>query len=327
MNFVFQGLALLAFILPGMLFRSAYKKAFWNYPLGRLGPITDQIPRSLVHASWLNATWAIAVERLSQMTHGLIRSIDFDSVVFWLTNNFGKDQGNLEKAVNSLTKSPFQIFLYFIGLYVYSVLWGWLIHLVIRSWSIDKNFTLFRFDNDWYYLFKGEVLDFPDYKEPNAKSHWWRTKSQASRVVSRPARMKGEDRIGTLVAAVVDLKDKSFLYLGIYVDSFWDNSGNLDRILLEGAKRRDLSLDAEVQSDDYSHLGSSRYYPIKGDFFILRMSEVKTLNLAYFSDDLIQIAENSDAFERLQKAVADLVRDEKAYGDDSTEANSIGLPE
>ncbi len=297
MNLVFQALALLSFILPGILFRSAYKKAFWNYPLGRLGPVTDQIPRSIVHASWLNATWAILVGWLHSARPTLIKSVDYRAVVYWLTNNFGKDQVNFDRAVGSMANSPLHVFFYFIGLYVYSILFGWFIHWLVRSRGIDKKYSLFRFDNDWYYLFNGEALDFPDYRSPHGDA----------------AKMKHEDRSGTLIAAVVDLKDKSYLYLGIYVDSFWDGSGNLDRILLEGAKRRELSSDTPEGPQDFSHLASDNYYPIKGNFFILRMSEIKTLNVAYFTGELLDYIADAKKFDELQRLVSEMQRGEEAF--------------
>jgi hypothetical protein len=306
MNFVFQGLALLAFMLPGILFRSAYKKAFWNYPLGRLGPISDQIPRSLVHSSWLNAIWAVFVGFLSDRTNQLIRPIDFDSVIYWLTNNFGKDQKYIDKAVASLSKHPFQIFAYFIGMYAFSIVCGWLVHLAVRRSGADKQWAIFRFDNDWFYQFKGEVLDFPDYDSTPKSKKWWTRKTKALISENKQEKMRHKDWKGTLVAAVVDLKDNSFLYLGIYIDSFFDGSGNLDRILIAGAKRRKLSSDPQDHTDDLSHVGTSRYYPIKGDFFILRMTEVKTLNMAYFSDELRKLADDAANFEEYSRIVAEL---------------------
>ena len=324
MNFVFQGLALLAFILPGMLFRSAYKKAFWNYPLGRLGPITDQIPRSLVHASWINATWAFGIQGASRLGIWPVKAIDFRSVVYWLTNNFGKDQIHLERAVESLTTYPLHVFGYFFGMYAYSILWGWLIHWAVRRWAYDKKYSLFRFDNDWHYIFKGEVLGFPDYESPRKRGNS-PTISGDVNAIAIPAIMNPDVWEGTLVAAIVDLKDNSYLYLGVYVDSFWDSAGNLDRMLLQGAKRRKLSNDAVEDDDNYSHLGSQRYYPIKGNFFILRMSEVKTINVAYYSSEILEIAKESEKFDRLLKEVNELEKELEKPRDDTSSINSVAF--
>ena len=182
--------------------------------------------------------------------------------------------------------------MFFAGLYIYAIVCGWLIHLVVRSTRIDRKYQLLRFDNDWYYQFTGEVLDFPDYRSNRS--------SKNSQPISH------SDVDGTLIAAVVELKERSYLYLGFYVDSFYDASGNLDRILLDGAKRRELSRDPEGEVDDMSHLASTRYYPIKGNYLLLRMSEVKTLNLTYYSDEFYQLATDNEKFGEILEEIEKL---------------------
>jgi hypothetical protein len=66
--------------------------------------------------------------------------------------------------------------------------------------------------------------------------------------------------------------------MGIIADFFFDHSGSLDRVLLRSVERRKLSEDIKpgkaIDSDD-------RYYEIEGDYFILRYSEMSTINIDY----------------------------------------------
>lgn len=66
--------------------------------------------------------------------------------------------------------------------------------------------------------------------------------------------------------------------MGLIADFFFDKSGELDRVLLRLVERRRLSNDErpseEMDSDD-------RYYYIEGDYFVLRYSEMCTINIDY----------------------------------------------
>ena len=113
-------------------------------------------------------------------------------------------------------------------------------------------------------LLSGEVLSFRERSEPRRVD-------------------------GVFLSAVVDHGKESYLYRGIVLDWSFDASGNLDNIRLTLAHRRRLESDrapsAEVKAGEY--VGpDERYYEIRGDLFILRYTEMKTINLDYF-----QIAE------------------------------------
>jgi hypothetical protein len=120
----------------------------------------------------------------------------------------------------------------------------------------------FRFDNYWYYMLTGEVLDFRE----NA----------------------GEGRRvdGVYLSAVVDHASGSYLYRGIVSDFTFDRDGALDTIVLADAHRRRLVDDRE-EGAPRTAVGPSapdeRYYEIRGDFLVLRYSELRTLNLDYFA--------------------------------------------
>jgi hypothetical protein len=89
---------------------------------------------------------------------------------------------------------------------------------------------------------------------------------------------------GAIVSAVVEFKEGSYLYSGILQDYECDDSGKLDRLMLVQAQRRRLEADRHFNPDvGLFEDAVPRFYPIAGDVFVLRYSEIKTLNVSYLT--------------------------------------------
>jgi DUF2934 family protein len=92
------------------------------------------------------------------------------------------------------------------------------------------------------------------------------------------------------------------LYLGVLVDFFYDQAGNLDRVLLEGVRRRDFTKDDIAEESVNPYLRSENWFSIKGSFFVLRMSEVITMNLDYITTmDLEELAQMVQSEEQIAR--------------------------
>ncbi len=115
-----------------------------------------------------------------------------------------------------------------------------------------------RFNNEWFYLLSGEISEFKEFTENLGKVD------------------------GVYLTTIVHHSDKDYLYRGIVADFFFDKSGNLDRVLLKLAHRRALTDDRESHQEYDQEEIDDRYYSIEGDYFILRYSEMSTINLDYF---------------------------------------------
>ena len=83
-----------------------------------------------------------------------------------------------------------------------------------------------------------------------------------------------------MISAIVEFKDAAYLYTGILCGYEVSDQGELDRLLLTQTQRRKL---ADDRSLDGSKADAVRFYPIAGDIFVLRYSEIKTLNVSYLS--------------------------------------------
>ncbi len=300
MNFVFPALAIFALILPGVLFRRAYKKGDMKYPLGRLGPVAEQVPDAVLWAMCLNTVGLAAVSIAHVFVPRLVPAVDYESALRWLSNNFGKDNEALDRSIKAIEGSVFHVLGYLVLLYGASWGLGFLAHRLVRKARWDHSSEVWRFDNHWHYLFLGEVLKFRDKKRQGGLP------DQDRRAGA------GEEHLGTMVAAVVDFKDRSVLYLGVFVDFFFNASGDLEGIVLEGVSRRDLADDEPdpetttpptppvrpvevvptmLDPDSGRQSGGPHWYEVRGHFFILRMSEVRTLNLDYITKADIDAAE------------------------------------
>jgi hypothetical protein len=121
-------------------------------------------------------------------------------------------------------------------------------------WHLDHKFRFVRFSNEWFYLLKAEITQF-----------------------SETDNVEGE-HIGTILGAVVHHKE-DYLYTGIVIDYFFDKEGNLDRVILKEASRRLLCDDKTTPSG----LASNPYYPIDGNYVVLRYSEMSTIGLRYLT--------------------------------------------
>ncbi len=217
-------------------------------------PLPDRIAYSFIIAVLFHGVWAFFAPILTNY------HIDLRSVLMLLIGNYGKDSEFFDSVLRSLVDFPQQVFWYFISLYVSSAAVGLLIHYIVRNYKLDRKHKLLRYDNPWYYLLKGEILEFKEKDKrwteiPNAKS------------------------LNVYLTAVVHHSQGDYLYRGIVDEFYFDKDGNLDRVLLLQAHRRKLDVDRAVgdTSDPIT-----RYYRIVGHYFSLKYSEIHTLNIQYF---------------------------------------------
>jgi len=202
-NIAFPALLLFLFLLPGFLFRAAFRSLEGERVDG--GPFASTSIKGVVYGLGLNlAAWQI-VERLTKYT------------VHWealLGLFLGDKTKGLDTAISLIAKDPTAHVLYFVLLYAGSAAAGYALRGLVSYYRLDQKgkplARLFRSGTEWYYLFNG-------YDEP-------------------------EQPFIVYVTAVVQL-DEPYLYIGIYENYFLKPDGELDRIILSGAARRKLSAD------------------------------------------------------------------------------------
>lgn len=80
------------------------------------------------------------------------------------------------------------------------------------------------------------------------------------------------------MSSIVNVSGKAYLYTGILDGYFIDHEGNLDRLIMQEVMRRPM---ADDKTPDTLGRELDRFYPIDGDYFVLRYSEAITLNIEY----------------------------------------------
>jgi hypothetical protein len=263
MNFAFPALLVFLLVLPGIILRYSYARGPWGWASPTsLRRVSEELAYGVAFALVLHAGWLVLVRRLGFEP-------DVEAMVFLLAGDFGEGSRHLDRVVDSVAGHFAGIAGYLTSLYVAAAVAGNLGHRAVRHLGLDHLTRIFRFDNYWFYMLTGEVLDF-------------RENAEEGRVVD-----------GVYCSAVVDHASGSYLYRGIVSDFTFDREGSLDTIVLMDAHRRKLT-DDRAEQDPRPAVGPAapdeRYYEIRGDFLILRSREIRTLNLDYFAVTLEESA-------------------------------------
>jgi hypothetical protein len=256
MNFAFPALLVFLLVLPGIILRYSYARGPWGWASPTsMRRVSEELAYGVTFALVLHAVWLAIVRRLGFQP-------DVEAMVLMLLGNFGEGSEHLDRVLDSVAGYYPGIAGYLVSLYSAAGVAGNLGHRAVRRLRLDHLTKIFRFDNYWFYMLTGEVLDFRE----NAED--------------------GREVDGVYCSAVVDHASGSYLYRGIVSDFTFDRDGTLDTIVLMDAHRRELT-DDRAEGEPRPPMGPAapdeRYYEIRGDFLILRSTEFRTLNLDYFA--------------------------------------------
>ncbi len=262
MNFAFPALLVLLLVLPGIILRYSYARGPWGWASPTsLRRASEELAYGVAFALALHMVWLALVRRLGFEP-------DADAMFLLLVGNFGAGSEHLDRVRSSVAGHYSGVAGYLVSLYAAAAVVGNLGHRAVRRLKLDHLTKTFRFDNYWYYMLTGEVLDFRE----NAG--------------------EGKAVDGVYFSAVVDHASGSYLYRGIVNDFTFDRDGALDTVVLTDAHRRKLEDDRHQANEPATQLGPSesdkRYYEIRGDFLVLRSAEIRTLNLDYFAVTLVE---------------------------------------
>jgi hypothetical protein len=255
-NVAFSALLVFLLLLPGFLFRTYFKRA--EKVVLDIKPFGQAAIDAFLTAIVLDLFWYW----LTVLATGT--RVDFEAL---LTLVAGEKSSQLEDAIAELASDPWRPGLFFGSLYAFAIAAAFLLRHAVTRWRLDRRgaplANFLRFDTPWYYLFTG-------YDRPSAPN-------------------------GVAIGAVVSLGGTAYLYTGVLVEYFLDDQGQLNRLVLTSAARRPLAEDAaetgETVPGDWIEIerrlgeeappAEERFYPIEGDYFVLRYSEVLTLNVRY----------------------------------------------
>lgn len=205
-------------------------------------PFGQVVTEGIAWAAFLHAVWLAGAYLLFD------QRLRTDVLIGLL----GSDSASQGAAMRYLRATDTWIAVYFGTLYVAALTAGGMARAAITRFRLDQRDSKlafwFRFSQaPWYYLLT--AADLPDSEKPDL----------------------------ILASAIVQAGKDAYLYSGVVEYYYVSEEGQLDRLVLSGAGRR--RLDADKASADQPR--DERFYPIDGDFLVLRYEEVVTLNIQY----------------------------------------------
>lgn len=241
MSLALPTLVVFLLLVPGFIARSQIKRA------ERLSldfaPFGQVVIQGVVWAAVLHLVWVGGVQWLT--------AYEFRPEI--LLRLLAADAARQAAALDEVASRFGPISAYLGSLVAFAYLGPNLVRRVVTRLRLDRIDSplagLVRFSRaPWYYLLSG--ADFHADRQPDLIA----------------------------ISAIVSAGDAVFVYTGILEDYFVDTDGRLDRLILSQVMRRPLARD---KTGDPGEPGLDRFYPIDGDYFVLRYAEVVTLNVEY----------------------------------------------
>jgi hypothetical protein len=248
MNIAIGALVLLLLIFPGILFRYAYLSG----PYSRRNfqsSLSDEVVLSLIPAFLIQALSYSVVELILKI------NVDISLLI------------RLVSQVSGVVAAEFEIIENSILLFsIYNLItcsFGFLAGKLFRNFVAKNNWDIkyhsLRFNNEWYYLLSGRIIDFPG----NAGN-------------SRNINMVRVD-------VMSESQGNTIIYSGILREFYLSKADGLDRIYLTNVYRRKLNDDSpreltapiEQEFDD-------RYYKMPGDIFVIPYQQIRNINITYY---------------------------------------------
>ncbi len=151
MNIAFPALVILMLIMPGVLLHYYYNKGYWNSPVV-INSIQDELIRGVIFSIPVHYFFILLLSLYPDF-----KSIKYDSLIVVLNGLINSEESGLQnEIILSISKNLWFVIGYFFGVNIFSVFLGVIGHGIVRGLKLDLIIPFFRFDNEWFYLLKGE---------------------------------------------------------------------------------------------------------------------------------------------------------------------------
>lgn len=252
MNIALPTVVLFILLIPGLLFRRFYyteefsKEYFKQTFFGTF--FSAFLPSLLFHICWYFVVAYLGYNIDLSILGDLLSGQNDENVYRAIESNIGKITG------------------YNFSIAIAAGLGGFLSKKVIRNYKLDRIYKLFRFQNSWHYVLKGEFFDFPR--------------------ASFDLEDSGVEEIEFVyVDAIIDTNAGTFLYEGIFVDYELSANSGLNYITLKNTSRKLISINKQDDGESY---------PINGHIVVLPFHQIKNINLSFYriiqaNDDLLDV--------------------------------------
>lgn len=297
MNLTFGFIALfISIIIPGILFRRYYYYGEFSKQFHTKDPV--------LHSIFLSIIPGVCVQIIVFYILSEMNFFDIENIKIF---NIYKDFSFLEsKEINSDTVKFFQdglgkFILYSIIVFLFASLSGILSSKLLRFLKLDIKFKIFRFKNQWYYIFSGEVLNFEKFRI--AKNVQFNELPENQNVLLTYADVlvsnnQGNRELYTGYVVDYDLNqdDISKLEKLYLLDAFRYKKPNSSNYF-EANDKTSFSSTSEsfriIQISNESYNSSRLRVSIPGDLLVLAGENIQNINLTYIpSKKMAEIKSN-----------------------------------
>lgn len=263
----------IAIVIPGILFRRFFFYGEFSKQFNTKDPVLHSIFFSIIPGIVIQ----LACFTIYAATLGF--EISF-SDIFTIFRDFTSDNTQDTDLVtqNFINNDISAFFIYTVCVFIFSGLIGFALSRFIRIRKWDMKYKLFRFQNQWYYVFSGEVLNMKKFEDAH------RFSSNKSKTFEQDTFMTYAD----ILLSVSD--DKKELYTGYVVDYdlMSDDTTQLDKIYLIDThryKRKEKRFDKDgneiINPNEENTSKSRNRIKVPGDIFVLNARNIVNLNLTY----------------------------------------------
>ena len=286
MSFAFGTIVLFLIVSPGLLFKINYNTTEYSKKVSNRS-VLDELILAIIPSIFLHIFGLWLAKEITGYT---ILYNDFGKILIGI-----KNENTIDLIINNFQKNITPIAIYCIWINLMAIFIGHTLRIFIRFAGFDIKYRILRFTNKWTYLLKGDSLQFPQhYDTLNIKYLI--------------------DFI--MVDAIVWKEDETIIYTGILNDFYTNRDGELETIVIDTIKEID-SKQSQRNNQQLKLFGSDEVQNekiqdgdvIEGTQFVIPYSEIKSLNLKYytitspdykenvqFSRNLYKIADNLNYF-------------------------------
>jgi len=245
MNLLLSSILLFILVAPGLIFRFSYLQGTYAKLNFKVSAI-DEIFWALIPALFFQLTAMLVLENI------FLVQTRIDVIYQLITSDSSSDIN-----FNTIRAGFLPFLIYTFSLILISAACGRLLRSIIRRLKLDIRYRFFRLNNEWHYLFSGEILDFPD-------------------VIG-----KSENIEIIQVDLLANTSEGSVIYSGILQDYYLSKDNGLDRLYLSQVYRRKLKDDLAYSDQSNIQKLDERYYQMPGELFVIHYDKIINMNVTY----------------------------------------------
>lgn len=260
----------IAIVIPGILFRRFFFYGEFSKQFNTKDPV--------LHSIFFSIIPGIVIQLVCFTIYAATLGFEISfSDIFTIFRDVTSDntQDTDQVTQNFINNDITTFFIYTVCVFVFSALVGFALSRLIRIRKWDMKYKLFRFQNQWYYVFSGEVLNMKKFEE----AHRYSLKNKTFE----------QDTFMTYADILLSVnEDKKELYTGYVVDYdlMSEDTTQLDKIYLIDThryKRKEIKYDqngTEIIDPNEENTSKSRNrIKVPGDIFVLNARNIINLNL------------------------------------------------